>query len=130
MVGDAAFLDDYDARIESSLKIVNKKGELVPFKLNVAQQVVAAALKRKRRIVVAKARQEGISAYLTARNLLKSTSRFGHNYLLITHTDQTTAILRERIVFWMEQLANRGELPEVTTDNKGQIGFGKMNSNM
>ena len=129
-MSDTVFLDDYDARIESSLKIVNKNGDLVPFKLNRAQKYVAEALKRKRRIVVAKARQEGISAYLTARNLLKATSKFGHNYLLITHTDQTTAILRERIEFWMEQLANRGELPAVTIQNKGQIGFGKMNSNM
>jgi hypothetical protein len=76
--------------------VKNKKGELVTFRLNRAQQHIHACLEKqlretgKVRALILKGRQEGCSLYMTARNYWKCSRNRGVSSLLISHDSKAT----------------------------------------
>ena len=82
--------------IEKCLKIVNKDGELVPFKLNAGQiivdNIIADLEKRNKpvRLIILKARQMGISTYTEGYIFKKTTTQTFKTSSIIAHLDEAS----------------------------------------
>ena len=78
------------------LIVKDKKGDLVTFRPNRAQQHINACIDKqmretgKVRALILKGRQEGCSLYMTARNYWKCTRNRGVSVLLISHDGKAT----------------------------------------
>jgi hypothetical protein len=84
------------------IKIVNKQGEQVNFKYNTIQQKIDDKIRELEadgkpvRIIILKARQEGVSTYTQAKILCKTVKNKNRNALVIAHReDSTTAIFNK-----------------------------------
>lgn len=84
---------------KAPLFIKDKEGRLAPYRLNVAQKYLhnrAESMLAKKgyvRILVIKARQLGISTYISARFYHKAVRVFGRTVFIISHIASTTAKL-------------------------------------
>lgn len=82
--------------IEKCLKIVNKDGELVPFKLNDGQIIVDDIIRdleakgKPVRLIVLKARQMGISTYTEGYIFKKTTTQTYKSSSIIAHLDEAS----------------------------------------
>lgn len=78
------------------VKIVNKDGEQVPFILNPIQKKIDDKIKelesqgKPARIIVLKARQEGVSTYTQAKFLCRTVKNKNRNALVVAHRDDST----------------------------------------
>ncbi|MCI8594917.1 MAG: hypothetical protein HFF09_06640 [Oscillospiraceae bacterium] len=83
--------------IEHFLRVQDKRGKIVPLKLNTAQEKLYGAVKRQHeegrpvRIVVLKARQMGFSTLTEALLFWNSATRKNVNSMVLAHTDEATA---------------------------------------
>lgn len=99
--------------IENFLKIRDKKSQLIPFKFNVAQNIVYEkylwCLKNKHlpRFIVLKARQMGLSTLFEGLIFQDTSTHDYRNSMIIAHEDKATSNL-----FSMSKLFN-DELPDV-----------------
>ena len=88
--------DDFPIYARQALKIKNKTGDLVPFELNKAQQVLHEAIERQRaetgivRVLALKGRQQGVSTYVEGRFYHKTSMREGQAAFILTHEDKAT----------------------------------------
>ena len=82
--------------IENCLKIVNKDGELVPFKLNDGQIIVDNIIKdlearnKPVRLIILKARQMGISTYTEGYIFKKTVTQTYKSSSIIAHLDEAS----------------------------------------
>lgn len=82
--------------MENFLKIRDKNSQLIPFKLNTAQQAFEKIIEetekagKLHRYIVLKARQLGISTYSTGRMFAKTATHENINTLIIAHEDKAT----------------------------------------
>lgn len=89
-------LKDYATYSEKYIKIVDKQGEQISFKMNAIQQQINDKIEELRlqgkpiRIIVLKARQEGVSTYVQSRILFKTATSRNRNALIVAHTDSST----------------------------------------
>lgn len=78
------------------VKIINKNGEQVPFVLNPIQKKIEDKIKelesqgKPARIIVLKARQEGVSTYTQAKFLCRTVKNKNRNALVVAHRDDST----------------------------------------
>lgn len=78
------------------VKIVNKDGNQVPFVLNPIQKKIEDKIKelesqgKPARIIVLKARQEGVSTYTQAKFLCRTVKNKNRNALVVAHRDDST----------------------------------------
>lgn len=99
MIPGAKLLLNAKTYIESFLKIQTKDGKLVPFKMNEPQRRFYSILreewekKKPVRIIVLKARQEGISTETEGILFWASATRPDINSLIVAHKDESTANL-------------------------------------
>ena len=83
------FREDLAYYSKSCLKIVTKQGDLVPLEFNRAQQIVAAKVSEQWRktgsvkVVVLKARQEGISTWVAARFFRRAVLRKNQKVVIL-----------------------------------------------
>ena len=68
------------------VKIINKGGALVKFRLNASQQMLHEALKKNRWQIVLKARQTGTSTFVAAYYLHKALFNRNHRVAIAAHT--------------------------------------------
>lgn len=114
--------------IQENLKIKNKAGELVPFIFNEAQEMVDREVQRQLdlgvpvRVIVLKARREGISTLSAGYGYEKISRHENMNGLVIAHEPDATSELFEMTkVFYDETPSN--ERPMKKYDNKTQLTF-------
>lgn len=88
--------DNFRIYAPAALKIKTKKGEVLPFELNKAQQFLDTAINDqlqetgKVRVLVLKGRQQGISTYTEGRFYWRTSMQFGKTAFIMTHEDKAT----------------------------------------
>ena len=110
--------------IESFLMIQTKEGKLVPFRLNEPQrrfyEIVREAWNSRKpvRVIVLKARQEGISTVTEALLFWASSTRQDINSLVVAHKDESTANLFRMDQRFYDYLPQ--EIKPMTRSSNGQ----------
>lgn len=100
---DAVFCEEY-------IKIVDKEGNQVPLKLNSIQRKIdnkIEELERKgipARIIILKARQEGVSTYIQGKFLCKTTKNKNRIALVVSHRDDSTNAIFGKAKYMYENL--------------------------
>jgi hypothetical protein len=129
-IGTAASLPPTvrDLLIESGLKIRNKRGALVPLKLNRAQRRYSESCTSRN--IVLKARQLGITTYVAARFFIETVTRPGTLTVQVAHTqDSAEEIFRMVHRFWenLPEGVRKGALIK-SRSNIRQIVFPRLDS--
>lgn len=89
-------ISDNRMYIEKCLKIINKEGQLVPFKLNAGQIIVDNIIKdleaknKPVRLIILKARQMGISTYTEGYIYKKTVTQTYKSSSIIAHLDEAS----------------------------------------
>lgn len=115
------------------LKILNKKGDLVPFELNRGQQHLhdcaedMLARKGYVRIIVIKGRQQGVSTYIEARFYYKGSFEYGKRIFIMTHEDKATTNLFNMVKRFNDNVP-RSFRPHVRFDNAKELYFDKLDT--
>lgn len=110
--------------IESLFHIVNKDQEDVDFKFNAAQTTIDNS--HAPRLIMPKARQEGVSMYFLARNAVRCMGRRNTRAVVISHDKESTEKLLARVKYFLDTL--KGPKPLLKTNAKDEITFPKTNS--
>lgn len=103
MADDVVFCEKY-------IKIVDKNGEQVPFKLNSIQRKIDNKIKELEaqgkpvRIIVLKARQEGVSTYTQAKILCRTVKNKNRIALVVAHRDDSTNAIFGKAKYMYEYL--------------------------
>lgn len=133
--------DDYPIYARTALKIKDKQGKLVEFQMNKSQQVLHEAIEQQRReiglvrILVLKARQQGVSTYVEGRFFHKTSMNEGQAAFILTHEDKATQNLfnmaklyLDNVPAWLKPqtgIANANELVFSALRSKYGIGTAK-----
>lgn len=126
-------IDDFKEFAPRFLKVKNKGGEIVPFRMNVAQEYIHSKLEEQLsragmvRAVILKGRQQGCSTYIEARFFHKTITNFGKKTFILTHEQQATANLFEMTDRYYQNLPDRLK-PELSASNAKELKFGKLDS--
>ena len=92
------------------IKIVDKNAEMVPLRLNCIQEAIEDEITRQEamgkpvRIVVLKARQEGVSTYVQGKILSRARKRKNTNALVMAHQDKSTKAIFGKAKYMYEHL--------------------------
>ena len=92
---------DFPYYAEHLLRVTDKGGKMVPFRLNEAQEKVHARIQEQLqrtgrvRVLVLKARQMGISTYVQGRYFWRVTSRTHANAFVLSHLEESTGAIFE-----------------------------------
>ncbi len=109
--------------IETFLTVPTPQGAIVRFKLFPQQKRML--YEQTGRDITVKGRQTRASSLFLARNLRRMTNSFGLKCLVGTHSDQATAMFRDRIRHHIQDLARAGLNYEIVLDNKDEIVIGR-----
>jgi hypothetical protein len=103
-------LKDYKTFAKRNIKIVNKQGEQVPFEHNEIQAKINDTVERLRaegkpvRIIVLKARQEGVSTNEQGRMLFNTTTKKNRTGLITAHEAPATAKIFDKARYMYNNL--------------------------
>jgi hypothetical protein len=92
-------LTDFKFYAQSALKIRTKTGEIAPLKLNPAQEILQAAIDKqmategKIRVIILKARQQGLSTYTGGYLYFSVSQQKARKAMVITHHADSTRAL-------------------------------------
>lgn len=120
--------NDFQFYAEHFLKIRPKSGALVPFKLNRAQRYAHELIEKqlkdtgKVRVLIPKARQEGISTYVGARFYHKVTHGLGLKAYILSHHKDTTEELFEMVDTFQSSIPELFAA-KVSTNNTKELVF-------
>ena len=118
---------------EAPIKVLDKKGQLVTFKLNRAQQYIHDKLEEQKRktgsvrALILKGRQEGCSLYLTGRNYHRVSRTPGVSALLISHEGKATDHLFSMIKRYQKHI-EPALCPEEAAANRNQLKLAALES--
>lgn len=121
--------DFYQKGIQKMFYIVDKNMQSVPFKLNPPQSRVNKELGNND--IILKARQEGISAFISARFLIDWLTIENISCVVISHEDKSTQRLFDRMKYFLDSMSKTwpGELPyHLKFNSRHEIVNTKMNS--
>lgn len=110
--------------IENLFRVVNKKQQDVDFKLNSAQEAIDNVFSR--RMVIPKARQEGVSTYFLAMNTVKCLGVRNTKAVVISHDTESTERMLNKVRYFLENF--KGPAPFIRNNSKNEITFPKTNS--
>ncbi len=112
------------AVIESMFRVVDKAGQDVDFKLNYAQEKIDTHFFP--RMIIPKARQEGVSTYFLARSAVKCLGRRNTRAVVISHDAESTERMLLKVKYFLENI--KGPAPVIRNNNRNEITFPKTNS--
>ena len=122
---------DFPKFAATSLKIKNKSGQLVPFKLNAAQLYVNDLIEKQKRekgyvrVLNLKARQQGFSTLYSGRGYHHTAFNSGKKAVVIAHSQDTADELFNKV----QTFQNNINLPiETTRASAKEIVFDGLNS--
>lgn len=126
-------LTDFRQFSRSFLKVKNKRGILVPFVMNEAQEYAYSRLEQQKkdtgmvRAVVLKSRQQGLSTLIEGRFFHQTVTKFGVSTLILTHeqsaTDNLFAMTNRYLDNYPAQLR-----PALGASNAKELIFSKLDS--
>jgi len=128
-----AIIDDTELYCKELLKIKNKDEDIVPFVFNVPQHKVYKIYKDRRdlgkpvRLIILKARQEGISTLFEAILFKETTTRFNIKALIVGHTAKASTNLFEMTKRYYDNLPDPLK-PSVKLNNEKKLSFDKLGS--
>lgn len=114
--------------IEEYIKIINKNGELVPLKLNYAQEILYNTIKKLReeekliRIIILKARQLGLSTATEGIFFANTVLGFNVKTGIITHKAEATSNLFNMNKIMLQNLPEKIK-PALLNDNQNALVF-------
>lgn len=120
--------NDFQFFAENCLKVLDKSGKLVPFKFNKAQALINAAaedqLRRtgRVRLIIPKARQGGVSTYVSGRFYHKNNRYNNRLTFILSHQTKTTDKLFDMAERYHENCPDMVK-PAVTVNNSRQLVF-------
>ena len=95
-------LSPYATIMESMFQVINREGQLVPFKLLPAQLALDSALTG--RDIVPKSRQLGISSYVIGRFTARCLAKTNQRCVIISHEEESTKRLFAKAKTILENL--------------------------
>lgn len=116
-----------------ALKIKDKSGGVVPFKLNKAQEALDDAIEQQLaetgrvRVLVLKGRQQGISTYTEGRFYWRTSLQFGKTAYILTHEDKATQNLFGMAKLYHEHVPP-GLMPSTGAANANELVFDRLAS--
>ena len=110
--------------IESLFRVVDKEQNDVDFILNSAQRAIDDAFTQ--RIIIPKARQEGVSTYFLARSAVRCLGRKNTRAVIISHDTESTERMLLKVKYFLETM--KGPKPIIKNNNRNEITFPKTNS--
>lgn len=125
--------DNFRIYAPAALNIKTKKGEILPFVMNRAQQYLDAAIDEqlaetgKVRILVLKGRQQGISTYTEGRFYWRTSMQFGKTAFIMTHEDKATQNLFGMAKLYHEHVPDPLR-PNTGAANANELVFDKLTS--
>jgi hypothetical protein len=96
--------------VETFLSVPSEDQGLVDWKVTQQQDKIIDFSRKIRRGLIIKGRQTRCSTILMAKAVRKSTQVYGHNFVIVTQTDQMTQNFRTFILDRLEELAGFGLL--------------------
>lgn len=127
------FRGDFPAYAKQNLKIRTKAGDIVPFVLNAAQQIVNARIEQQLaetgrvRVLLLKGRQQGMSTYTGGRFYRNTTLRRGRRTYVMTHVGDATDTLFKLTTRYHKE-SNPYFRPVTTRDNAKELVFAGIDS--
>lgn len=127
------WLNNFKEYAHSFLKVKNKAGEIVPFRLNAAQEYIHTQLEKQKketgmvRAEILKGRQQGCSTYVEGRFFHKTTTNFGIQSLILTHEQAATDNLFGMTQRYYENLPDVLK-PALSASNAKELSFSKLDS--
>lgn len=115
------------------LQVKTKAGEIVPFRLNRAQEFIHAKLERQLaetgrvRAIVLKGRQQGASTLIGGRFYWKTSQEFGKSTFILTHEQAATDNLFAMTKRFHEHTPD-GFKPQTAADNAKELWFNVLDS--
>lgn len=125
--------DDFAYYAPRCLQIITKEGKAAQFVLNTAQQFIHARLedqlRRKGRVraLIIKGRQQGVSTYIQARYLWKTTHRKGVKAFILTHVFSATQALYSMTKRYYNNLPELVK-PKIDKNNSAELDFKYLDS--
>jgi predicted DNA-binding protein len=126
-------LDEFKSYCKELLKIKDKNEEIIPFVFNVPQSKVyevierLVALGKPIRLIILKARQEGISTLIEGFLFYRTTTRFNIKALIVGHTAKASTNLFEMTKRYYDYLPEPLK-PSVKLNNEKKLSFDKLGS--
>jgi len=127
------WLNDFKEYAHRFLKVKNKAGAIVPFRMNSAQEYIHSALSKQLqetgmvRAEILKGRQMGCSTYVEGRFFHKTSTNFGIQSLILTHEQAATDNLFGMTQRYYENLPDQLK-PELSASNAKELSFSKLDS--
>lgn len=124
---------DFPFYAENALKIRGLTGSLQPLRLNKAQMNLHRAVVRQMRtrgyvrIIALKARQQGISTYITGRLTSRTTQSVGYKTLIMAHLSGASQNLFDMTARYIQHAPGL-IMPTITAHNRQQLRFGGLDS--
>ena len=110
--------------IESLFHVVDKNQQDVEFRLNPAQATIDDHWSR--RMLLPKARQEGVSTYFLARSAVRCLGMKNTRAVVISHDAESTERMLGKVKYFLETM--KGPKPLIRNNSKNEITFPKTNS--
>lgn len=110
--------------MESMFRVVDKEQQDVDFSLNTAQRTIDE--KWHRRMILPKARQEGVSTYFLARSTVKCLGKRNTRAVVISHDSESTERMLLKVKYFLDNI--KGPKAVIKNNSKNEITFPKTNS--
>ena len=128
------FKADFPIYAKNVLKVVNKEGGMVPFRLNDGQKLVHRQLEQqlketgKIRALILKARQVGISTYVEGRFFWKITQTRNANAFVLSHLAESTNAIFNMVRQFYDHVPHEAFKPKLTSQSAATLVFDEINS--
>jgi hypothetical protein len=122
---------DFPAFAANCLKIKTKSGEVIPFRLNKAQEYIHARLEAQKaeigyvRALLLKGRQQGASTYIGGRFYHRTSLNRGVNAFILTHEQDATDNLFKMVSRYHD---NNPLVPQTGASNAKELNFPRLDS--
>lgn len=129
---------DFPYFARHALKIKTKEGDILPFRLNSAQEYLHKCLEKQKRetgkvrAIIVKGRQQGCSTYISGRYYHYATRNTGQSVFILSHESETTKKLFKMVERFYEKtpppvrpeakIANRRELHFASIESEYSVG--------
>lgn len=116
---------------EDCLRVLDKRGKLVPFRMNASQRFLHAALEKQRaekgyvRALILKGRRQGCSTYVAARFYQRVTMNKGRSAYILSHEQASSDALFDIVSRFQ---TNNPIAPHIGTSNIKELVFDKLDS--
>ena len=128
------FKTDFPVYAKNILKVVNKEGVQLPFRLNDGQKMVHNQLETqlketgKIRALILKARQVGISTYVEGRFFWKITQTRNANAFVLSHLAESTNSIFNMVRMFYENVPHKAFKPTLGSQSAATLVFDEINS--